>query len=288
MEQIIWRETDHTNNDFKTLCNELDHYLNQAIGGESRREKYKKFNHLDTMDYVLIACHGEKAIGCGALRAFSQKEIEVKRVFVQEAYRRNYIGSELLERLISKAKTWGYERILLETGDFLKSSLRLYYRHGFEHIPNYGAYKDMPESLCMALSIKSGAVTVCLGKWIKPEQLRELFESVGWLSANYAQRMSKAFQKAGTVLSAWQGDRLIGLVEVLDDGELNAYIHYLLIHPSYQGKGIGTALLRKVKEIYRDYLYLVVVCEKEETVPFYERLGFDTVSGTAVLQIRTL
>lgn len=47
--------------DFLQLCDELDAFLNKAVGGEDKREKYKKYNHLDTMDYVIIAYDGQRA-----------------------------------------------------------------------------------------------------------------------------------------------------------------------------------------------------------------------------------
>lgn len=143
------------NGDFFTLCNELDDFLNIAIGGESKREKYKKFNHLDTMDDVIIAYAGDNAIGCAALRKYSEEDVEVKRVFVRETYRRQNVGGMLLEKLISRAKSQGYQRMILETGEFLASSVRLYQRYGFERIPNYGQYENMEESLCMALKIQN-------------------------------------------------------------------------------------------------------------------------------------
>lgn len=153
MNQIRIQQVQNENEDFILLCEELDEYLNQAIGGECRREKYKKFNYLDTMDYVVIAYDGQEAVGCGALRKYSAEEIEVKRVFVKENYRGNNIGGKMLENLIAQAKTRGYQRMLLETGEFLKSSVHLYSKYGFEKIENYGAYQDMEESLCMALEI---------------------------------------------------------------------------------------------------------------------------------------
>lgn len=57
--------------------------------------------------------------------------------------------------------------------------------------------------------------------------LQELFQSVGWLSANYPERLKKALDNSETVFSAWDGERLIGLVNAIDDSELTAYIHYL-------------------------------------------------------------
>lgn len=76
---------------------------------------------------------------------------------------------------------------------------------------------------------------------------------------------------AGTVITAWQNEKLIGLVEVLDDGEVNAYIHYLLVAP-----------------IYQNYLYLVVICERKETVSFYQKQKFTLAESAVPLQILTL
>lgn len=288
MNQISLQQVDSDNKDFVRLCNELDSFLDIAIGGESKREKYKKFNYLDTMDYVIIAYHNEEAVGCAALRKYSDTDIEVKRVFVRENYRGQNVGGLLLEQLILHAKKSGYQHIILETGSFLQASVRLYSRYGFEQIKNYGAYKNMKESLCMGLDIKEDRICYCLNRWISEEDLRELFESVNWLSARYADRLSKAFQNAGSVISAWENNKLVGLIEVLDDKELNAYIHYLLVRPSCQNRGIGASLIKRVKQIYENYLYLIVICENKNTVSFYEKLGFSAAEGTTALQIRNL
>ena len=34
-----------------------------------------------------------------------------------------------------------------------------------------------------------------------------------------------------TVLTVWDGDRLVGLTRVLDDTVMLAQIHYVLVHP---------------------------------------------------------
>lgn len=287
-EQVILKQVDHEDIDFLSLCKELDLFLDQAIGGADKREKYKGFNQTDSMDYVVVAYVDHKPVGCGALRQYSEEEIEVKRVFVQEAFRGAHIGALILEDLVSCAKQMAYKRMILETGAFLSLSVRLYERYGFERIENYGAYKDMPESLCMGRGIGEDAVYYCTGRWIAADDLRELFASVGWLSAQYADRLVKAVQKAGTVISAWQDQKLIGLIEVLDDGELTAYIHYLLVHPQYQHRGIAGHMLDAVKLIYQDYLYLILLSEKQSTIPFYEKYDFALIEGSTPMQIRHL
>lgn len=164
MNRIVLKQAASNHADFIHLCEELDVFLNHAIGGEDKREKYKKYNHLDTMDEVLLAYDHETAVGCAALRRYSDEEAEVKRVFVREEYRGRNIGGLLLEELIQRAKKSGYQRMILETGEFLASSVRLYARYGFEKIENYGAYRDMPESLCMGRGLGNEDIIYCRDK----------------------------------------------------------------------------------------------------------------------------
>ena len=87
--------------------------------------------------------------------------------------------------------------------------------------------------------------------------LQQLFQSVNWLSANYPERLKKALDNCETVFTAWDNERLVGLVNAIDDGELTAYVHYLCVNPECQGQGIGSLLLDKIKEKYKDYLYIM-------------------------------
>ena len=111
-------------------------------------------------------------------------------------------------------------------------------------------------------------------KNFEAEQLKELFSSVNWLSANYSERLVKALYNSSTVISAWDGEKLIGLINALDDGELTAYVHYLLVNPEYQKDGIGTRLVEMIKQKYKDYLCIVLTAENPGLVGYYEKLGF--------------
>jgi ribosomal protein S18 acetylase RimI-like enzyme len=115
--------------------------------------------------------------------------------------------------------------------------------------------------------------------------LENLFLSLGWVSGKYPERLSKAINNSDSVFSAWDEERLIGLINVIDDGELTAYINYLLVDPKYQGKGIGSKLLLKVKEKYQSYLYIVLISEGEETIKFYEKNGFKLTKNSFAMAI---
>ena len=117
------------------------------------------------------------------------------------------------------------------------------------------------------------------------EQAERLFKSVNWLSANYPERLFKALGGCDTLYTAWDGDRLVGLINAIDDGELTAYVHYLVVNPEYQKSGIGKTLLQMVKEKYKDYLYLLLVAENPSLVDYYESCGFERETDTSVMVI---
>ena len=117
------------------------------------------------------------------------------------------------------------------------------------------------------------------------QQVQKLFLSVGWTSGNYPKRLYKALMNSSTVLTAWDEEELVGLIRVLDDTEMLAQIHYVLVHPDHQGKGIAGTMLEHVKEKYKDFMYIEVMPEDKKNVPFYEKHGFTIMKNGAAIQI---
>ena len=120
-----------------------------------------------------------------------------------------------------------------------------------------------------------------------PETLADLFLSVEWSSGHFPEKLAVAMRNYETVFSAWDGDRLVGMVCAMDDGIMTAYVHYLLLRPEYQGQGIGRELVERVKEKYRDYLRIVLVAYDAE-MPFYERCGFTKAKDASPMFITEL
>jgi len=121
-------------------------------------------------------------------------------------------------------------------------------------------------------------------KEFSESDLGRLFLSVNWESGRYPEKLQAAMRNYGSVFSAWDGDRLTGLVSVMDDGIMTAYIQYVLVDPEYQGQGIGRQLLEMVKERYRDYLRIVIVAYNDR-VSFYEACGFSRGEGKSPMFI---
>ena len=122
-------------------------------------------------------------------------------------------------------------------------------------------------------------------KCFTPEQVQALFRSVGWVSGEYPSRLHKALMHSSTVLTAWDGERLVGLARVLDDSEMVAYMHYVLVHPDYHGQGIAGAMIERVKAKYRDFLYLEIMPEERKNAAFYQRFGFRVMEDGVPMQL---
>lgn len=71
------------------------------------------------------------AAGMGGLRPIQPGVVEMKRVYVSPSQRGGGLGAQIVNRLVSDARSFGYATMLLETGPFMTSAHRLYAAAGF-------------------------------------------------------------------------------------------------------------------------------------------------------------
>ena len=128
-------------------------------------------------------------------------------------------------------------------------------------------------------------ITYTEEKKFTQDQVQELFLSVGWISGQYPQRVYRALMHSETVITAWDGERLVGLTRLIDDSELVAYMHYVVVHPDYHGHGIAGEMMRRVKEKYKDYLYIELMPEERKNAAFYQRHGFEIMPDGVAMQL---
>ena len=79
----------------------------------------------DRLAFLVAHSDGE-AIGCGAVRELEPGVGEVKRMFVQPAWRRRGVARQLLAALEIQARTLGYGALRLETGLGQPEAIGLY------------------------------------------------------------------------------------------------------------------------------------------------------------------
>ena len=121
----------------------------------------------------------------------------------------------------------------------------------------------------------------------KKEDLEDLFLSVEWSSGHFPEKLVIAMRNFKTVYSAWDGAKLVGMVCAMDDGIMNAYLHYLLVRPDYHQQGIGHQLVEMMKEHYADYLRVAVIAYNAE-LDFYQSCGFKKSEDASPMFITSL
>ncbi len=149
MNEITFLRCDGNNKDFIENCRLLDEDLDLRVGKIIKRDKYAQYNLIDKINEAIVVYRDNHPIGGGSIRHYDENTVELKRVFVIPTEQGKGVGTELVSKLIEWAKELGYKKMILETGELLAESCHVYSKLGFKKIPNYGAYADMPESLCM-------------------------------------------------------------------------------------------------------------------------------------------
>jgi GNAT superfamily N-acetyltransferase len=139
--------TNSADADFRHLVTFLDKDLQGRYG--EKESFFSQFNKLDTIQYALVAYEEGKPVGCGALRAFQENMVEIKRMYVDEAFRGQGIGGIILAGLESWARELNFLACVLETGDKQPEAIHLYQKKGYTEIANYGQYQDVEGSVCM-------------------------------------------------------------------------------------------------------------------------------------------
>jgi GNAT superfamily N-acetyltransferase len=109
-------------------------------------------------------------------------------------------------------------------------------------------------------------------------ELEELCDSVGW-ARRPIRKVKKAIQHSFLVVTMWreQGSyrRLIGFARATSDHTFNATVWDVAIHPDYQSRGLGRALMQRVIDDLRAQdIGNITLFADPDVVCFYERLGF--------------
>ena len=111
---------------------------------------------------------------------------------------------------------------------------------------------------------------------VEMEPLLALYASVGWV--NYTRNpamLANAVRHSLTLLGAFDGDRLVGILRAVGDGFSVVYIQDIIVLPEYQRNGIGRRLLHAVDALYPHVYQKVLLTDRQpHTLQFYESCGY--------------
>jgi GNAT superfamily N-acetyltransferase len=108
-------------------------------------------------------------------------------------------------------------------------------------------------------------------------ELLSLYESVGWTAyTRDPQLLTRAVRSSSFVVTArTEEGGLVGLARAISDDATICYLQDILVRPTFQGTGIGRALVEHVSARYQHVRQTVLVTDNEPGQrAFYEALGF--------------
>ncbi|CAN5545340.1 hypothetical protein BH10BAC3_BH10BAC3_39460 [soil metagenome] len=144
--------TDSNNKDFVALVKLLDTDLAERDGKD--HSFYAQFNKIDLIKHAVVAYENGKPIGCGAIKEYAAKSMEVKRMYTLPECRARGIATKILTALESWAAELLDDKCLLETGKKQPEAIALYKKSGYHIIPNYGQYAGVENSVCFEKTLK--------------------------------------------------------------------------------------------------------------------------------------
>lgn len=78
-----------------------------------------------------------------------------------------------------------------------------------------------------------------------------------------------------------QSNQVVGFVTAISDGVLSAYISLLEVLPEYQGRGIGSELMRRLLD-QTEGLYMVDTLCDVDVQSYYARFGMKRATGVRI------
>ena len=107
-----------------------------------------------------------------------------------------------------------------------------------------------------------------------------LYQAVGWTNyTNQPQMLEQSLAHSLATYLARDGEEIVGVVRLVGDGFSSVFVQDLIVLPSYQRQGIGSALMEKALGDFKDaYQVQLATDQTEKTLGFYRSLGFETLS----------
>ncbi len=166
----------------------------------------------------------------------------------------------------------GFWKNLFSSSDSTPSSQMI------EEYEEYAPEGNNSNSPATRKPISSGRVFFSTDRDIDLYELEELCNAVGW-SRRPLRKVKKAIQYSFLVVSMWQmrGNqrRLIGFARATSDHAFNATLWDVVVHPDFQSKGLGKALMKFIiKKLRSDDISNITLFADPQVVDFYRNLGF--------------
>ncbi len=96
-------------------------------------------------------------------------------------------------------------------------------------------------------------------------------------------RMAAMLANANLVITAWDGELLVGISRSVTDFSYATYLSDLAVRESHQRQGIGRELIRETRRHSGEQVYVVLLAAPQ-AVDYYPRIGFERHESAWILR----
>ncbi len=126
-------------------------------------------------------------------------------------------------------------------------------------------------------------ITYKVNKKIEPHQLSDVFRASG-IRRPYddLNRMKKMLDNANLLVTAWDGEKLVGVARALSDFSYCCYLSDLAVIKEYQHQDVGHELVSQVQNQLGDECTLLLL-SAPDVMEYYPRIGFSKADNAFVI-----
>jgi len=112
------------------------------------------------------------------------------------------------------------------------------------------------------------------------KEILPLYASVGWSAyTEHPDVLQNGFENSLLTLAAYENGQLIGIIRTVGDGHTIIFVQDILVHPEYQRKKIGSALLKAILDKFCHVRQIELATDDTPaTIAFYKSMGFKELS----------
>lgn len=117
-----------------------------------------------------------------------------------------------------------------------------------------------------------------------PEQVIELYDNAGLPRPTQdRERIQKMYENSNLIVTAWDGDLLVGVSRSITDWVWSCYLADLAVRQDYQKLKIGKTLIELTKEKVGDQS-MVLLLSVPTAMEYYPKVGFERQESSFIMK----
>lgn len=119
---------------------------------------------------------------------------------------------------------------------------------------------------------------------LDPTEVARVFEASGInRPTKDVARIARMLAGANLIISAWDGERLVGVSRALTDYSYCCYLSDLAVDAAYQKHGIGAELIRRTQAVIGEEVSLILL-SAPVAMGYYPKVGFTLADNAYVIR----